>query len=115
MNMDIIKLAIGLIVLIIINIVLGSIDAWLTKTFDKEKFRKGTLKGFIISLCFAATYFVGYLNPNIIVVNMNGVDVDLLSAVTMAITMGYIWYGKEVITKLVALVKGKINIEETSK
>ena len=113
--MDIYKLALGLIILIVVNIVLGSIDAWLTKTFDKEKFKKGILKGFIISLCFIATYFVGYLNPNVIVINMNSVDVDLLSAVTMVITAGYIWYGKEVITKLIVLVKGKITIEETSK
>lgn len=113
--MAIYKLAIGLIILIIVNIVLGSIDAWLNKAFDKEKFKKGILKGFIISLCFVATYFVGYLNPDVIVVNMNGIDVNLLSSVTLVITAGYIWYGKEVITKLATLVKGKIAIEETSK
>jgi hypothetical protein len=110
--MNILHLAIGLIILIVVNIVLGSLDALFTSTFDKTKFKLGLLKGLVIVACFIATYFVGYLNPDIVAVNINGTAVNVLVGVYLIIMAAYIWYAKEVLTKLAALIQAKITIEE---
>jgi hypothetical protein len=111
--MDTLNLAIGLIILIIVNIVLGSLDALFTSTFDKTKFKLGLLKGLVAVACFMATYFVGYLNPDIVAVNINGTAVNVLVGVYLIVMAAYIWYAKEVLTKLSTLIKAKITIAET--
>jgi uncharacterized membrane protein (DUF485 family) len=115
--MTVINVGIGLIVLIVINIVLGSLDAWLATptTFDKDKCKKGIIKGAVVALCFIATYGVGYLNPDIMAVNINGIDVNLLIGVTIILSMGYVWYAKEVISKLSKFINAKVTIEEKIK
>lgn len=112
MDIGFLYLAIGLLILIIVNIVLGSLNALFVNTFDRKKFLVGLVKGAIVVICFAATYLVGYLNPNIIAVNVNGTDVGVLTAVYLVVLAGYYYYAKQVIEKLSAIIKGEISIEQ---
>lgn len=112
MTRDAILLGIGLLVLIAVNIILGSVDAIITGGFDRDKLRRGVLKGAIVALCFAATYLVGWLNPDVMAVTINGQSVNLLTAVYLIIMAGFLFYAKEVIVKLAAFVNGKVDAAE---
>lgn len=112
MTIDALRLGLGLLVLIAVNIILGSIDALLTKSWDKGKFLRGIIKGVIVALCFTATYLVGWINPDVLAVTINGQSVNLLTAVYLVIMAGFLFYAKEVIMKLASFVYGKLAIEE---
>ncbi len=112
MDFQIINLSVGLLFLMIINIVLGSIASIFESKFDKNKLIKGMVKGGIVLGCFIGTFYVGILNPDIIVANINGQDVDLLTGTHMILLAGYVWYGKEVLTKLITFIAGKLEINE---
>ena len=50
----------------------------------------------VVALCFAATYFVGWANPDVLAVSINGQSVNLLTAVYITIMAGFLFYAKEV-------------------
>ena len=56
MEQTIIRLAIGLVLLVAVNVVLGSLNALFDGTFDRIKCRNGVIKGIIIAACFVAFY-----------------------------------------------------------
>ena len=112
MTIDIIRLGLGLLLLIVVNIVLGSIDAMLSSEWDKPKFWRGVTKGAIVALCFAITYLVGWLNPDVVAISINGQAVNLLTAVYLVIMAGFLFYAYEVIGKLAGFVKGKLKTGE---
>lgn len=112
MTIDIIRLGLGLLLLIVVNIILGSVDAWLSGEFDKPKFRRGIAKGAIVAMCFAITYLVGWLNPEVVAISINGQAVNLLTAVYLVIMAGFLFYAYEVIGKLAGFVKGKLKTGE---
>lgn len=112
MTIDALRLGLGLLTLIAVNIILGSIDALLSGSFDPGKCRRGIIKGIIVALCFAATYLVGWINPDVLAVTINGQSVNLLTAVYLVIMAGFLFYAKEVIMKLASFVYGKLAIEE---
>lgn len=112
MTLCALRLGLGLLVLIAVNIILGSINAILSKEFDRGKFLRGIIKGVIVALCFAATYLVGWLNPDIMAVTINGQSVNLLTAVYLVIMAGFLFYAQEVIRKLAAFVCGKLDVGE---
>ena len=112
MTIDIIRLGLGLLLLIVVNIVLGGVDAWLSGEFDKPKFRRGIAKGAIVALCFIVTYLVGWLNPAVVAISINGQAVNLLTAVYLVIMAGFLFYAYEVIGKLAGFIKGKLKVGE---
>lgn len=112
MTINVLFLGLGLLLLIASNIVLGSIDAMFTKAFDPTKFKHGIIKGGIVALCFAVTYAVGWMNPDVLAVTINGQSVNLLTAVYLVIMAGFLFYAKEVIVKLTAFVNGKLDVGE---
>lgn len=59
MEQTIIRLAIGLVLLVAVNVVLGSLNALFDGTFDRIKCRNGVIKGIIIAACFVAFYVAG--------------------------------------------------------
>ena len=66
MTTSIIHLAVGLVLLVAVNIVLGGLNALFDGSFDKVKLRNGIIKGIIVAACFIAFYMAGWLNPDII-------------------------------------------------
>ena len=106
------NLAKGLIILIIVNITLGSFSALFNQAFDWKKLFQGIIKGTIIAICFFATYYAGHLNPDIIAVNVNGEEVNLLTACYLILFSGFVFYAGQVSVKFVSLIKGHITIGE---
>ena len=111
-DMNLVYLGIGLIVLMLCNILMGSIDALLTQEFNKKKFLQGVIKAVVVVICFILTYFVGLLNPNVVAISVNGEMVNVLTAMNLVVLAGFTWYAKEVFIKLATFIKGKIDIGE---
>jgi len=77
-----------------------------------KKLLRGLIKACIVVLCFAATYLVGYLNPGIVALKVNGIEVTVMTGIQLVVLVGYYHYAKQVIEKLTAIVKGNISIDE---
>jgi len=112
MDQSILYLGISLLALVTINIILGSVSSLFQQQFDKTKLFQGIIKGLVVTACFVAVIYVGKLTPNIIVINVNGINVDLFTATHMLMLSSYIFYGKEVLVKLSSFVSGKYKTEE---
>jgi len=116
MDTEFINLCIGLIILITSNVLLGSVTSLFQKQFDKVKFIQGVIKSSIILTVFIGVTYAGVLNPNILMIEINGQSTDLLTAIKMLVMGSYLWYGKDVFVKLSNLISGKVKIgkdEET--
>ena len=115
MEIQILNLSIGLMGLMIINIVLGSVDAIFKKSFDKQRFIQGIIKGVIVTFCFMGTYYIGKLNPDVIVIDVNGQEVNVLTSIYLTILAGFITYAKQVIDKLRMFINGNFEVENNNK
>jgi hypothetical protein len=111
-QLDTIRLAAGLIILIVVNIVLGSLSAMFHDSFNSKKFIQGFTKAGIVIVCFAATYLVGYMNPGIVAIEVNGVQVTVMTGIYLIVLVGYYHYAKQVFEKLVAIVRGNVFLNE---
>jgi hypothetical protein len=101
----------SLLVLVIVNIILGSISSLFQQQFDKTKFWQGLVKGSIIVICFCLVLIVGKANAGILVVNVNDQNLDLATATQMLMTTSYAWYGLEIYKKMTGLLSGKYKEE----
>jgi len=111
-DINIIKLGIGLMILMATNIILGSIEALFIQTFDIKKFLQGLIKALVVIICFIATYFVGIINPDVIAVSVNGEMINVMTGMNLVVMAGFVFYTKEVLLKLATFIKGNINIGE---
>ena len=105
--MDIVMVGIGVALLAGANIILGGVIAGIEHRFDKLKFWKGVYKASLIvtSLCMVA--LAGYLNPNIMAVEIGEVEMNLLVATNTVLVIGFITYGGMVINKLLEALQLK--------
>jgi hypothetical protein len=100
LDMTIIRLAAGLVLLIAANIALGSINAIIAGKWDRAKFRNGCIKSAVVAMALIAVYFAGYLNPNLMVVEVDGQTVNLMTAVSLSILSAFTVYAIDVLKKL---------------
>lgn len=100
LDMTIIRLAAGLVLLIAANITLGSINAIIAGDWDKAKFRNGCIKSAVVAVALIAVYFAGYLNPDLMVVEVDGQTVNLMTAVSLAMLAAFTAYAVDVLKKL---------------
>lgn len=107
---QIVNLGIGLLGLILINILLGSITSIIEKKFDKAKLIQGLIKGTIVIISFIGVFVIGLLNPNVLLVSMNGQELNLVSVINAIVLAGFIFYGKQVLSKLSVFVNGNFDI-----
>ena len=115
MDLTIINLGIGLIGLMSINIILGSIDSLFNKSFDKIRLWKGVLKSIVVTLCAMGIYGIGYINPSVIALDIDGQAVNLLTAVSLVVMGAFIFYGKQCIDKLSKIIIGGKSVDELKK
>ena len=94
------------------NILLGTSLAKLKKKFNKKTFLNGIVKAILIIVSIGAMYLCSYLNPNIIVANINGRAVSLITGMETIFIAGIIYYGFESLNKLKDLLKLKTTINE---
>lgn len=106
------KIIIGLICVMISNILLGTSLATLKKNFNKTVFVNGIIKAILIVFSIGAMYLCSYLNPDIMIANVNGQDVNLISGMELLFIAGIMLYGFKSLVKLRDLLKLKTNIEE---
>lgn len=89
-------IVIGLFLVMISNIVLGVSIASIQCTFCKKTLATGIGKTFCIVLGGLLMYICALLNPNILVANIQGIDVNLTDAMELLFTSGIIYYaGKD--------------------
>lgn len=101
MDMTIIRLGGGLLLLILANIALGSVDAIISGSFDWERFRKGAIRGGFVLAALVSVYFAGYLNPDLLVVDAGGgATLNLMDAVHALFLAAYTMYALDVLKKL---------------
>ena len=101
------KLGGGLLLLIVANIALGSIQAAMAREWDTKTFVNGLIKGGIVIGAFAAVYFAGWLNPDLVVVEMDGQTVNLAQGVYIVLLIGFTYYAGKVLLKLKEIVTAK--------
>lgn len=95
-----IKIVIGLVSTMLANVLLGVTLAKLKQEFKKEKLLSGLVKYLGIILGVSLMYLTGYLNPDIVVANINGVEVNLLSGIEVLFVSGIVFYGMQDLIKL---------------
>ncbi len=106
------NLFIGLVSTMVANILLGMTLAKLKQSFNKKKFLEGLVKVISILLGIGLMYLTSYLNPNILVANINGTNVNLIDAIKMLFMAGIVMYGSQDLIKLKDILKLKTEILE---
>lgn len=95
-----IKIIIGLVSVMIANVLLGVTLAKLKREFKKEKLLSGLVKYLGIILGVSLMYLTGYLNPDIVVANINNVEVNLMTGIEVLFISGIVFYGVQDLIKL---------------
>lgn len=98
-------LIIALISVILSNICLGSAMAKIKYEFNKKTFLNGLFKGFMIILGIGFMYIGAMFSKNALVVSMDGQNYNLIEAINVVTLSGVVYYGKEVIEKLIKILK----------
>lgn len=106
------NIVIGLFCLMLSNMILNLTLDKLKGKISLSKIFEILLKSAIIFVSSLLIYYAGYLNPTILVINMDGVLVNLEDALKMVYIAGIILYGYKSITELSELLKVEINIDE---
>ena len=106
------NIIIGLGCVMLSNILLGTSLATLKKQFNKKTFLNGIIKAVLIIVSVLAMYLCSYLNPDIMVANINGQEVNLISGMELIFIAGIVFYGFKSLLKLKDLLKLKTNVEE---
>lgn len=111
-DMQIVRIASGLILLMVANIFLGSIEAWLSQQFDRKKLLQGIIKAVVVVLSLCLVYIAGLLNMDIITIDINGESVNLITGINLLLTLSAGWYAGEVFLKLKKFIVSKLNTGE---
>lgn len=95
-----IKIIIGLLSVMMANVLLGVTLAKLKSEFKKDKLLNGLVKYLGIIIGVLLMYIAGYLNPNIIVANINSIEVNLMTGIEVLFISGIVYYGMQDLIKL---------------
>ena len=104
---DTILLAVGLLMLVGINVALGTWNSKINGTFDEVKFWNGIKKGCVVAVCFAAFYLVGQIEPGYTVIEINERTFTVGTAADILMTSAYVLYAKDVFDKLYKMIIGE--------
>lgn len=106
------NLFIGLLATMLANVLLGMTLAKLKQNFNKKKFLEGLVKVISILMGIGLMYLTSYLNPDILVANINGINVNLIDAIKLLFMAGIIMYGSQDLIKLKDILKLKTEITD---
>ena len=107
------EIIIGLLCVMIANILLGATLAKFKENFKWNTLFKGIFKAVCVSLGVGLMYYCGYLNPNILAVNINGTDMNLIDGLRLVFIAGIVYYGYGDLTKLKDILKLDMNITKS--
>lgn len=100
MTTSIIHLAVGLVLLVAVNIVLGGLNALFDGSFDKVKLRNGIIKGTLWRPVSCLLHGRLAQPLDIIAIDVDGQTVNLMTASNLALLTAYVLYAKDVFVKL---------------
>lgn len=106
------NLFIGLLATMVANVLLGLTLSKLKQNFSKKKFLEGLVKIVSILGGVGLMYLTSYLNPDILVANINGTNVNLIDAIKLLFMAGIIMYGSQDLIKLKDILKLKTEVLE---
>lgn len=106
------NLFIGLVATMLANVLLGMTLAKLKQSFNKKKFLEGLVKVVSILAGVGLMYLTSYLNPDILVANINGTNVNLIDAIKLLFMAGIVMYGSQDLIKLKDILKLKTEVLE---
>lgn len=107
-----IRLSIGLVSVMISNVIMGMTLAKLKSNFSKKKCLEGIFKIASIVVSILLMYLCSYLNADIMVASINGVNVNLIDAIELLFTAGIIYYGSQDLMKLKDILQVKTEIKD---
>lgn len=108
-----IKIIIGLICVMISNILLGCSLATIKKEWNKDKFFNGLFKAFFIVISCILLYLCSYLNPDVLIINIDGNNLNLIDGMKAIFIAGIVLYGYNDLIKLKEILGVKTAIKET--
>jgi len=106
------KIIIGLVCVMLANILFGASLAKFKQEFNWEKFWNGFAKCMFIVAAICLMYLCSYLNPEIMVANINDQEVNLISGMEIIFIAGIVFYGFQCLVKLKDLLQLKMEIKE---
>lgn len=107
-----INLAVGLSSVMIANVIMGTTLAKLKSQFSKKKLLEGLVKIASIIISILLMYLCSYLNANIMVASINGMNVNLIDAIELLFTAGIVYYGSQDLIKLKDILQLKTEISD---
>lgn len=107
-----INLAVGLSSVMIANVIMGTTLAKLKSQFNKKKFLEGLVKIASIIISILLMYLCSYLNEDIMVASINGMNVNLIDAIKLLFTAGIVYYGGQDLIKLKDILQLKTEISD---
>jgi small basic protein len=107
-----IRLSIGLISVMVANIIMGVTLAKLKSQFNKRKCLEGLVKIASIIISILLMYLCSYLNADIMVASINGMNVNLIDAIKLLFTAGIVYYGSQDLIKLKDILQLKTEIND---
>ena len=107
-----IRLSIGLISVMIANVIMGMTLAKLKSQFNKKKCLEGLFKIGSIVISILLMYLCSYLNSDIMVASINGMNVNLMDAIELLFTAGIVYYGSQDLIKLKDILNVKTEIND---
>lgn len=107
-----INLAVGLSSVMIANVIMGTTLAKLKSQFSKKKLLEGLVKIASIIISILLMYLCSYLNEDIMVASINGMNVNLIDAIKLLFTAGIVYYGGQDLIKLKDILQLKTEISD---
>ena len=107
-----INLAVGLSSVMVANVIMGTTLAKLKSQFSKKKLLEGLVKIASIIISILLMYLCSYLNADIMVASINGMNVNLIDAIELLFTAGIIYYGSQDLIKLKDILQLKTEISD---
>ena len=103
---------IGLASVMLANVLMGVTLAKLKQNFNKKKMLEGLVKIGGVLIAVGLLYLTSRFNPNILVANVNGTNMNLIDAMNLLFTTGIVIYGGQDLIKLKDILKLKTEITD---
>lgn len=103
---------IGLLLIMIANALLGSGIAKLYKEFNWKVSKAGMLRILSIFLGVVILYIVGFLNKELLVMNINGTNMSILQVLDCISISGILFYSVKCVKQIIEIIGVYIPINE---
>lgn len=110
-----VKIILGLFCVMVSNILFGVTLAKIKGMFNKDKLITSFVKYISLIIGVFFLYIAGMLNENIIVAQIDGISVNLVTGIKILFTFGIMYYGGQALFKLKDLLGIQVEIVSSNK